>query len=617
MNGTPKRFGHYEVEKVLGHGGFGSVYLARDTKLGRQVVLKVLHPHLAADQVMVERFMGEARAMALLDHPNIVTIFSIENNDEQPYIVMEFISGVTLGAHVSQKVLSVREALPILQQIAAALDAAHAQGMVHRDIKPGNVLITHNGTIKLTDFGIVKMLKASEKAITPAMATVGTVLYMSPEQADINRQDEIGPASDLYALGIIAYQMLAGRVPFWSQNTDVILAAHRTAPLPDPKAFGANIPPAVVVVLQKALAKKPADRYPTAGGFITALKRAAYSEEPTRFVNATSSFAISEEELKNHIPPPPRAGQQQQQQQPKMKVPRWNFRPALIGVALLLATFLVGAFLVDVWPRRLEAFRGIVDSQATSVGVDNMVQVYVPAGKFLMGSTPDESDADHEEPQRTVYLDAFWIDQTEVTNTMYAECVAAGTCRPPEAAGWSSNESYYDNEEYKNYPVVGVSWEDANSYCSSVDRRLPTEAEWEKAARGTDGRKFPWGNETIVDNRVNYCEENCSFEWQDKSEDDGYAHTAPVGSYPEGESPYGALDMAGNVAEWVADWYDPTYYHTQPNRNPTGPNSGSLRTLRGGSWNNIQSHIRTAVRSHSAPSVRLNDFGFRCARTPD
>ena len=612
MNGTPKRFGHYEVEQVLAHGGFGSVYLARDTKLGRQVVLKVLHPHLAADQGMVKRFMGEARAMALLDHPNIVTIFSIEDNGEQPYIVMEFVSGTTLGAHLQQKVLSVQEALPILQQIAAALDTAHAQGMVHRDIKPGNVLITHNGMVKLTDFGIVKMLKASEKTITPAMATVGTVLYMSPEQADINRQNEIGPASDLYALGIITYQTLAGRVPFWSQNTDVILAAHRTAPLPDPKAFGVNIAPPVVAVLQQALAKKPSDRYPTARAFITALKQAAYSEAPTRIINTTSSFKISAEELKKHIPPPPPPPQEPR------RPPFWHkYRPILIGLTLLLIVAFVGRFLYEVWPHRLGHIASIVGSQPTSVGVDNMVQVYVPAGKFLMGSTPSDSDADHEEPQHTVYLDAFWIDQTEVSNAMYSQCVSRGRCRPPEVDGLWSQESYYDNQEYNNYPVVGVSWEDANAYCTWVDRRLPTEAEWEKAARGTDGRKYPWGNQAISNNRANFCDKNCSFDWKEKSVNDQHSYTAPVGSYPEGASPYGALDMAGNVAEWVSDWYDRGYYVTGTTRNPTGPNHGSFRLLRGGSWNNVPSHMRTAVRNQTAPSVRLNNFGFRCARTPE
>ena len=609
MNGTPERFGHYDVEKVLGHGGFGSVYLARDTKLGRQVVLKVLHPHLAADQGMVKRFMGEARAMALLDHPNIVTIYSIEQNGDQPYIVMEFVSGSTLGAHAHQKVFSVQEALPILQQIGAALDAAHAQGMIHRDIKPGNVLITHTGMVKLTDFGIVKMLKATEKSLTPTMATVGTVLYMSPEQADINRQNEIGPASDLYALGIITYQMLSGRVPFWSQNTDVILAAHRTAPLPDPKAFGANVSPPLVAVLQKALAKKPSDRYPTAGALITALKQAAYSEAPTRIINPTASFSISAEELKKHIPPPPR-----QAQKPSVFT---RYRPLLIGVLLLIATVAVGSFLYEVWPRRLTQIASIVGTQATAVGTDNMVQVYVPAGKFLMGSTPGESSADHEEPQRTVYLDAFWIDQTEVTNGMYEECASAGQCRPPEVDGSWSQESYYGNETYSNYPVVGVSWEDANAYCAWTGRRLPNEAEWEKAARGTDGRKYPWGNEAPADNRANLCDQNCSFDWKDKSLDDGHAYTAPVGSYAEGASPYEVFDMGGNVSEWVNDWYDPAYYINGETRNPTGPNNGSFRILRGGSWNNVPNHIRTAIRIPTAPSVRLNDFGFRCAQTPE
>ncbi len=614
MNGTPERFGHYDVEKVLGHGGFGSVYLARDTKLGRQVVLKVLHPHLAADQGMVQRFMGEARAMALLDHPNIVTIYGIEQNGDQPYIVMEFVSGTTLGAHAHQKVFSVQEALPILQQIGAALDAAHAQGMIHRDIKPGNVLITRSGAVKLTDFGIVKMLKATEKSITPAMSTVGTVLYMSPEQADINRQNEIGPASDLYALGIITYQMLSGRVPFWSQNTDVILAAHRTAPLPDPKAFGANVSPPIVEVLQKGLAKKPSDRYPTASALITALKQAAYSEAPTRIVNPTSSFSISAEELKKHIPPPPRGYKNQNQAKKPSLFAR--YRPLLIGLTLLVAAVAVGSFLYEVWPRRLQ-IAGIVGTQATAVGGDGMVQVYVPAGKFIMGSTPGESDQDHEEPQRTVYLDAFWIDQTEVTNGMYEGCVLAGNCRPPEIDNSWSQDSYYGNEEYNNYPVVGVSWEDANAYCSWTERRLPTEAEWEKAARGTDGRRYPWGNTPLESNLINSADRSIEQKWASDRLDDGYRFTAPVGNYPDGASPYGALDMVGNVWEWVADIYDEDYYKEGPDENPQGATFGNYRIRRGGSWRNTQRLVRTTHRLWHNDWSRSDQVGFRCVRSAD
>ena len=166
---------------------------------------------------------------------------------------------------------------------------------------------------------------------------------------------------------------------------------------------------------------------------------------------------------------------------------------------------------------------------------DGMVLVYVPAGEFRMGSAGSDSQAqDNEKPQHTVYLDAFWMDRTEVTNALYALCVKAGACQPPLSVNYSWRESYYGNSQYDGYPVVYVSWKDAAAYCEWAGRWLPTEAEWEKAARGTDGRLYPWGNAEPDANRLNF---------------NGNVDARAVGSYPSGASPYGALDMAGNVWE--------------------------------------------------------------------
>jgi formylglycine-generating enzyme required for sulfatase activity len=237
------------------------------------------------------------------------------------------------------------------------------------------------------------------------------------------------------------------------------------------------------------------------------------------------------------------------------------------------------------------------------VETDAMVMVYVPAGDFLMGSTKEEAMQDDETPQHRVYLDAYWIDRTEVTLAQYQACVEAGKCGEPDCA--SAGQS--------DLPVACVSWQDAADYCGWAGRRLPTEAEWEKAARGTDGRKYPWGNEEPDCDRLNYsgCVGNASS----------------VGSYPSGTSPFGALDMAGNVSEWVADWYDEdkSYYATSPERNPVGPVTGNRRVVRGGAWNADRPDVLAASRSMGAPGgsgkdpgVRRigDDLGFRCARGP-
>jgi formylglycine-generating enzyme required for sulfatase activity len=245
---------------------------------------------------------------------------------------------------------------------------------------------------------------------------------------------------------------------------------------------------------------------------------------------------------------------------------------------------------------------------------DGMVLVYIPAGEFKMGSTKaeDPQTLDEELPQHTVYLDSYWIDQTEVTNQQYAMCVAdSGACTKPIDNSSLTRSNYYDNDQFANYPVIYVSWSQATAYCAWAGRRLPTEAEWEKAARGPEGRIYPWGN-TFDGTLANYCDINCNNDWKDSRFDDGYIDTSPVADYPGGASEYGVLNMAGNIYEWMADWYGP--YSRVPQTNPTGPESGLEHIIRGGSWGDDPAHIRSAVRSHINSDFWMNFIGFRCVR---
>jgi formylglycine-generating enzyme required for sulfatase activity len=226
---------------------------------------------------------------------------------------------------------------------------------------------------------------------------------------------------------------------------------------------------------------------------------------------------------------------------------------------------------------------------------DGMVMVYVPAGEFTMGSTEDDVDAGGDEmPQHTVYLDAFWIDRNEVTNAHYQTCVDAGACTPSRCA----LEDYLNDAQQ---PVVCVNWDDAQVYCQWAGARLPTEAEWEKAARGTDERIYPWGDEAPDCDKANFsgCNEG----------------TNRVGTCWAGASPYGALDMAGNALEWVADRYDLNYYARSPERNPQGPEAGPWRVLRGGSWGDAPNRLRAATRYGDTPTDSFEYWGFRCARS--
>ena len=269
---------------------------------------------------------------------------------------------------------------------------------------------------------------------------------------------------------------------------------------------------------------------------------------------------------------------------------------------------------------------------------DGMVMVYVPAGEFLMGSSPADTEAnDNEKPQHRVYLDAFWIDRTEVTNAMFDSFVTeTGHKTDAEKVGqsrvfnattkeweWTKGADWQhprgpgsDITGLKQHPVVHMSWDDAVAYCRWAGRRLPTEAEWEKAARGTDGQKYPWGNKAVAGNLLNFADRNLDVGWAGKSVDDGYQFTAPVGTYFAGSSPYRVLDMAGNVWEWVADRYDEKYYANLPAENPPGPDSGDPRVLRGGSWNFPQGGVRAAFRTAYFPADTIDTLGFRCARSP-
>jgi len=238
--------------------------------------------------------------------------------------------------------------------------------------------------------------------------------------------------------------------------------------------------------------------------------------------------------------------------------------------------------------------------------------VFIPAGEFIMGD--DEGD-DDEKPERTVFLDAFCIDKYEATNVQYKECVEAGACPPPARMSSPSRLSYYDNPEFDNYPVIYVTWDDAQVYCKWRGRRLPTEAEWEKAARGTDERLWPWGDSEPDASRVNLCDVNCIYDWKELHLDDGYSDTAPVGSFEAGKSPYGVYNMGGNVREWTADWYAPDYYVNAPDRNPPGGvDSGMGRVLRGGSWRSNIPVARSTYRLMYDAQTKDEYIGFRCAK---
>lgn len=258
----------------------------------------------------------------------------------------------------------------------------------------------------------------------------------------------------------------------------------------------------------------------------------------------------------------------------------------VVGIGILSAVYIVSSILDG----------GSVNSIDPTEIIDKDIPMrLVPAGEFEMGST-SEND---EQPIHMVYLDAFYMDKYEVTNFQYKECVATLRCTPPQETNSFSRTNYYDNSEFYDYPVIYVSWSQAAVYCQWRGGSLPTEAQWEKAARSTDGRLYPWG-EGFDCNKANYA--NC------------IGDTTIVGRYDNGQSPYGIYDLAGNVAEWTLDWYLNTYYKDSPTNNPLGPSSGQDRIVRGGSWNFSVGVLRASDRGRENPELGNNYTGFRCVK---
>ena len=617
----------------------------------------------------VKQFKREAQLLYQLRHPHLPRVSDYFHEGDDHYLVMELIDGLNLDRKLldnGDKPLPEGQVLVWIDQVIDALAYCHSQGVTHRDIKPANILINPEGKAYLVDFGIARLTDASSQT-----AVRGRTRGFSPLENYTDR-GPIDTRSDIYAVGATLYALLTGRPP---DNAVDRAAGIQLIP---PRRLNPSISSHVEMVILHALAMAPEDRYQSAGEMRAALvgRSQLRPVEAIEEVTEPSEGLDTAKSWTSYLESPvsPAVAEPISLQPPivkkKTKTP-WLVLGVLaglfvlilvvggLGVALYFAlnpeaiiinptstsevisgvhptavTSQPGAYKPTLTPVPSRTVKPTVPPLSTETAqpshtptptllpivtkvsqIDGMVLAFIPAGKYLMGSADTDGSADPgEKPQHTVYLDAFWIDQTEVTNAMYKLCVDAAVCRLP--LNWNSNsrDSYYHNPLYNNFPVIWVSWDDANQYCNWVGRRLPTEAEWEKAARGTDGRIFPWGNGPVAGNLLNFCDVNCPLSGEkDSSIDDGFNDTAPVGSYPDGASPYGVFDLAGNVWEWVADWFSGDYYTNSPSSNPTGPNSGQGRVLRGGSWYNNAGSARSAHRNGFDPSERTDRFGFRCA----
>jgi len=543
-----KTVGKVRIEKLVAHGGMAEVYSGTHLTLERPVAVKVLHSHIEAEPILLERFDREAKVVASLRHRNIVQIFDFDAINGHPYIVMEYLKGPTLAAylrhlHQRKKRIPSEQVARLLNEVAAALDYAHGKGVVHRDIKPGNIML-HNKTDEIpmnqpltndveaivTDFGLVRLLNRSTQ--TAASFISGTPAYMSPEQA---RGNQIDHRTDLYSLGIVLYEMLAGRVPFEADSTMAILQMQVSTP---PPAIP-GIPARVQAVIDRALLKNPNERYQNGQEMASDFSRSigmAGRVEPIREIQSHTIMPTAARAAAPAVAP----------QQPGLAEPETPRKPTRaqawigIGFSSLVFLLLVALGAVLLLPKLLQPRAASGPPAASSVtgplasetpelpAPEGMVAV--AAGTYELGlPTADE----YHIATVNMNLSGFWIDRYQTTNAQYRDFMTQTGAAPPEVWPWP---------DQADHPVRGIPWDQAVAYCAWAKKRLPREAEWEAAGRGPGAQPpvYPWGNDAAAGGLT-----------LNLPDQDTYA----VGTYPFNQSILGVFDMVGNIWEWVGEPY--------------------------------------------------------------
>jgi serine/threonine-protein kinase len=496
----------YEILRWVGGGGMAEVFLARHRIHGALFAVKVLSVDLAQEERIVARFVQEARTAATLSgHPNIVPIFDIAERNGLHFLIMQYVEGEDLSKYLKRNGrLNPKEAAKIICQVADALVWASGKGVVHRDLKPSNLYLDQNDRVMVLDFGIAKAADVPTQ-LTFATERLGTTYYMSPEQI---RGEPCDVRSDLYSLGVVFFELLAGRKPFEGDSHRAIEIAHIENPPPDLKRLNPTVPDELVTVVRTLLEKDPNRRYQSARELLNALNR--YSTD-------TPAAILPDEETQilNTSPAP-------------VRKPPSN--TVMIAAIAILAILVVAAGLYLAFGRK--------KNPQPAAGMTNPVSVQalaatktdklggeirlVPAGDFIFGN---DSDPRSPNGQEKANLPAFYIDETEVSNSAYRKFCDETGHKPPDSETFAA---------HPDFPVTNVSFEDAEAYTKWIGKRLPTEREWEKAARGTDGRTYPWGNQP----------------WPNPP-----TAVQPVASFLDRVSPYHAYNMAGNVAEWTITHY--------------------------------------------------------------
>ena len=627
-----KSIGRYQILEQIGKGGMATVYKAYDTRLERDVAVKVIRREafLPEDmEMLLKRFDREAKLLAGLSHPNIVGVMDFGEFEGAPYLVMEYLPGGTLKDRLGSP-MPWRDAIKLLLPIANALEYVHDRNYINRDIKPSNVLMTEKGQPMLTDFGLLKVFGDKDKDATSLTATgvgIGTPDYMAPEQWT----GEATALSDMYSLGVVLYEMITGRRPYVADTPAAILIKQANEPLPLPKSYIPDLPSDVEAVLLKTLAKDPAHRYPDVKTFIRELQNLLEGKQTTASTIGTQKLR---QQMTGRYPKAKKTAAGQAGR--KWVVPvliiavigmigvvavsggYWYLSSNSVGPApALTSTQQILASPTLTAPDPTEApptesapteVPPVETAPPTEAALPpeirddkNVKMILIPAGEFTMGS--DNSGDVSTIPGHTVYVEAFYMDQFEVTNEMYDACSYAIECIKPRQTNSATRNPYFSNPVFANFPVIHINWKMAKAYCEWRGARLPTEAEWEKAARGTDERIYPWGTDDPDCGLANFA--GC------------IGDTAEVDQYETGLSPYGLYGMAGNVWEWTSTLASNYPYDATDGRED--PDKAGKRIARGGSWNpSVNSgNISTVTRFEVDPGHYGPYVGLRCVRSAE
>lgn len=597
-----QEMGDYVITKSLGKGGFGSVWKA-ETKDRTNVALKVLNPQVLENEKVVRKFFHEAMILAKLDHPNICKLLEFFPDGGNYAIVMEYVEGTELKDILKQHPgpLPLGQAFNIAKQALEAFQYAHENGILHRDIKPANIMVAKNGAAKIMDFGIAKMASTASHDTAASMLSIH---YVPPERFD--KSTEIDVRSDIYSLALVFYEMFAGRRPFTATETSEIMFCHLNEIPEPPDKFAKEIPPKVSRAISKALEKNPAERFKDFREFGEAMGTADSSWD-----DATAIFEGDETLADQTIA---------LEMAKEVKAPKKK-KPVLIAsiLAALVIAGIIGSYVALNYPLKVQssAKTKVEFVQKNVKGFDEVIHpgdgsamILIPGGEFTMGS--DQYTA--EKPVQKIYLDNYYIDKFLVTNEQFQKFVDAtqyitdaekdrsGMVRigrrwkKVESANWKTSDGMTSIEGKENHPVSQISYNDALNYCLWAKKDLPTEAQWEKTARGPEGNEFPWGSAGPNDTMANF--------------DNIVSTTTPVTEYEKGQSFYGVYDMAGNVYQWCKDWYGTG---KRNDKNPTGPETGEERVIKGGSFIEGEESLRSANRDRYAPNYSSFLFGFRCA----